>query len=90
MPKRKCRNCGEFFMVPDKTSKRYYCSRFCTREARAKRMEEKKETMNRPLTPYTADIVRMWYEQGDSVELIAKLLTRNKQTILDIVEGRIQ
>ena len=90
MPRRKCTVCGEWFTVPSKKTKRSYCSRYCMRQGRARNMVKTREIKNRPLTPYTADIVRMWYEEGDSVELIANVLNRNKDTILDIVEGRIK
>ena len=43
--------------------------------------------INRPLTPDTAEIVKMWHENGDSPELIAEVLCRNIETINAIIAG---
>lgn len=44
---------------------------------------------NRPFTNETVDIVRMWYKKGTPSEVIAKILERPVEVIIQIISGEI-
>lgn len=90
--KRYCLNCGKD--ISNKPSHQKCCSKECDRERRMRNNELKgfsKEEMenrkNRPLTNQTIYIVKMWLRNGDSVESIADVLSRNICTIQAIADG---
>lgn len=100
-----CMVCGKEFIVTEKEyqKKNYYmpkcCSRACITAAhkteRAKKAQQNKKytgvsvDMDRPLTEETVYLVKMWHEQGDSPDKIARVLSRRIETINAILRGEM-
>ena len=100
-----CMVCGKEFIVTEKEyqkKNRYMpkcCSHACVVAAHKtekveKARQNRKHTgiyvdMDRPLTPDTAHIVKMWHEKGDSPELIAEILHRDLKQIKAILDGEM-
>lgn len=89
-----CKYCGKEFIPKDAWRKNNY--RFCSKHCASKhawengdRKEMQRQGKNRPLTPDTVHIVKMWHEKGDSPELIAYVLNRDIETINGILSGEI-
>lgn len=92
-----CKFCGKEFLS-DRTNA-VYCSRSCSGKDRVKHdpwqfagknYEEKLDsTDDRPLTPDTRHIVKMWHELGDSPTQIALILNRKVSTIEAILAGEL-
>lgn len=81
LEKRACANCGKEFTP--KRADNIYCSAYCLQDAQIKRGKARKVVSgpNRPFTPDTAYIIRLWRLKGDSDEEIALALGRNIKQI---------
>lgn len=96
---RQCEMCGKEFEYEREWHR--FCSHAChyafkrEENARMKRREREQLRLgeNRAFTTDTADIIKRWHSNGDSVESIASMLKRPVAVILDVLadnEGKYE
>lgn len=78
-----CENCGREYETGYNMQK--FCGKECAGEG--KEFKDRDKVESRPFTPDTANLIKLWSDEGCSVRTIASILKRPVAVILDVLAG---
>lgn len=71
---RKCIVCGKSFLGKPKR-------KFCSKECRARKQEQKNKNLDRELEQDTPYLCQKWRQEGESIKKIASTLSRSEKSV---------